>query len=415
MRVYRGTGICAIVWCSCLWAADTGQLRDLTERHRFFELRRALAQPGWDGEETLFYRGMVASRFGHETEGMELLRKFLATRPPNDAAREAWKEIASALQRLGRYKEAGFALEEELRLMPAADPDREETENTRVLMESLQDIAPMTAEFGRDVPVPAARNKIGSWNVPVAVNGITGDWIFDTGAEISTVTQTEAKRMGLTVRQSKAWVGGSTAKRSALDVAMANELEFGGAHIHNVPFLVLADQSLYLGPIHYQITGILGLPVLRTLGRVGITGGGQVRIRPQEAAAAGAPNLYYDELSPRLEIGHEKHLLQMFLDTGANETALYPGFRGAMLPDELSRLRRKHDKLAGAGGATKRTIESVPEIRIEIAGKTTVLKKLSLLAEEPRGRNGHLDGVIGMDALWGGFLLDFDAMRLEVQ
>ncbi len=103
---------------------------------------------------------MVASRFGHEAEGMEMLRKFLDTRPASEVAREAWEEIASALQRLGRYKEAAEALEEELKLMPAADPDREETENTRLLMESLQEIP--IAEFGGDVPARAVRNKLGS-------------------------------------------------------------------------------------------------------------------------------------------------------------------------------------------------------------------------------------------------------------
>ncbi len=405
----------AAMWCSSLWAADITGLRDLTEQHRFFELRRALGQPGWNSGETLFYRGIVASRFGHEADGMDMLRKFLATRPASEVAREAWDEIASALRRLGRYREAGDALDEELRLMPAADPDRGQTGNTRVLMESLRDIAPMTAEFAQDVPMRAMRNKIGNWNVPAAVNGVTGEWIFDTGAAISTVTQTEAKRLGLTVRQSKAYVSGSTGKHNALQLAVANDLVFGGAHIHNVVFLVLADRSLYFAPIHYQITAILGLPVLRALGRVGIAGDGQVRIRQPDAATTGAPNLYYDELSPRLEIGHDKHLLRMFLDTGANDTTLYPGFRGAMRPEELSRIRRKHDRVAGAGGALKRKIESVPELRIEIAGKTIALKKLSLLTEEPPGGNGHLDGVIGMDALWGGFLLDFDTMRLDVQ
>jgi hypothetical protein len=32
----------------------------------------------------------------------------------------------------------------------------------------------------------------------------------------------------------------------------------------------------------------------------------------------------------------------------------------------------------------------------------------------PKGNIRFRDGVIGMDALWSGFLLDFDAMRLQV-
>jgi hypothetical protein len=43
------------------------------------------------------------------------------------------------------------------------------------------------------------------------------------------------------------------------------------------------------------------------------------------------------------------------------------------------------------------------------------LKKLSLRSESPGGKFRYFDGVIGMDALWSGFLLDFQAMRLDVQ
>ncbi len=127
--------------------------------------------------------------------------------------------------------------------------------------------------------------------MPVEVNGATGEWIFDTGANISTVTDSEARRMGLAVRQSKAWVGGSTDKRSTLRLAGAGDLGFRGAHIHNELFFVLADQTLNIGPMHCQITGIPGLPVMRALGRVGIAGDGQVQIRPRNTVGAGEANL----------------------------------------------------------------------------------------------------------------------------
>jgi len=42
---------------------------------------------------------------------------------------------------------------------------------------------------------------------------------------------------------------------------MASDVHSGAAHTRSVVFLVLADQALNIGP--HQITGILGLPVLR--------------------------------------------------------------------------------------------------------------------------------------------------------
>lgn len=405
----------ALLWCSSLAAADLTQLQALTDNNRLFELRRELQQPGSNGADTLFYRGIVASRFGHDRDGVELLRAFVATKPDLKMLRRAHEEMADAYQRLGLYSEAAEAWTEALRLTPAGDPEREGNENTQALMVSLSEAPPETIEFGADVPTKATANKIGSWNVPVQINSSAGQWIFDSGAGLSTLSESEAKRMGLAVRESKAWVGGSTGKRNLLHVAIARDLQFGPAHVHSVVFLVLSDQSLYLAPWHYQITGILGLPVIRALGRVGLSGAGDVRVHVGVAAPPGAPNLFFDGDSAMVGVDHGLRHLQMHLDTGANDTTLYPSFRDALSRQETAKIRSKREKRAGAGGTIQIRAEMIPLLRFEILGTPVNLKKVSILPEQPKGESRFRDGVVGMDALWNGFLLDFDAMRLAIQ
>ena len=405
----------ALLWCSSLAAADLAQLQQLTDHNRLFELRRELQQPGSVGADTLFYRGIAACRFGHERDGVELLRTFLARKPDLKMLRRADEELADAYQRLGLYKEAAEAWTEALQMTPAGDPEREGNENSQALMVSLSGAPPETIEFGTDVPRKATRNQIGSWNVPVQVNSFTGQWIFDSGAGLSTLSESEAKRMGLAVRESKAWVGGSTDKRSPLHVAIARDLQFGPAHVHSVVFLVLSDESLYLAPVRYQIAGILVLPVIRALGSVGISSAGDVRVHAGVAAPVGAPNLFFDGDLSIVEVDHSQRHLQMLLDTGANETSLYHSFRDGLSREETARIRSKREKRAGAGGAIQIRAEVVPALRFEILGTPVSLKKVSMLPEQPKGENGFRDGVVGMDALWNGFLLDFDAMRLVIQ
>jgi predicted aspartyl protease len=405
----------ALLWCSSLVAGDIGQLQQLADDKRFFELRRDLQQPGWTAAETLFYRALVASRFGHEADGIELLQKVVATNPTPAMARKTYEEMASAFARLGRYKEAAQACGEALLLTPGGDPEREGNENTRVLMTALSEVAPETAELGGDVPLKATPNGLGSWDAPVQVNGVNGQWIFDTGADISTVTETEAKRMGLSIRETTAYVNGSTEKRNTLKLAVASDVRLEAAHIHNVVFLVLADRALYIAPLHYQITGILGIPALRALNRVEISNAGIIRVHPHQPLPQGAANLFFDDASPIVEVEHDQHHLQMFLDTGANDTVLYPSFREALGRQERLRLRTKREKVAGAGGVIQRKTEVVAMLRIEVLGKAIDLKNLSLLSTPPIGNGRYRDGVIGMDALRSGFLLDFDAMRLEVE
>jgi predicted aspartyl protease len=407
--------VLALLLCSSLVAGDLAQLQQLANDKRFFELRRDLQQPGWTASETLFYRALVASRFGHETEGIELLQKVVATNPNPAMARKTHEEMASAFARLGRYKEAAQAWGEALLLTPGNDLEREGNENTRVLMTALSDVAPESAELRGDVAIKATRNRLGSWDAPVQVNGVNGQWIFDTGADISTLTETEAKRMGLSVRETTAYVNGSTEKRNALRLAVASDVRLGAAHIHNVVFLVLADQALNIVPLHHQITGILGIPALCTLRRVEISNTGIIRMYPPQTLPQRAANLFFDDASPIVEVDHDQHQLQMFLDTGANDSVLYPSFREALGRQEQLRLQTKREKVAGAGGVIQRKTEVVPMLRIEILGKAIDLKKLSLLSVAPIGNGRYRDGVIGMDALWSGFQLDFDAMRLEVE
>jgi predicted aspartyl protease len=411
----HGPLVLLLLSCASLVAAEPGRLRELAGSNRLFDLLRALEQPGWPDGEASFYRALAAARFGRETQGIELLRKALAAGLRPGAARQAHQEMAEAFQRLGRYKEASKAWTQALLATPAADPEREENENARNLMDSLSDVAPQTVEIGRADPVQAVRNRLGVQDVSVEVNGVKGEWIMDTGADFSTVTESEAKRMGLSVRETTAWVSGSTGEKNRLRLAVASNLEFGGARLRNVVFLVLADQALNIQALQHQIPGILGLPVLRALGRIAVSSAGTIRIHPPEKAQGGAPNMFFDEASPVVEVRRGEHRLQMFLDTGANTTVLHPSFRAALGPEALPKLETRQGKTAGAGGMVERRTERVPNLRIQVLETVIELNKIRLLNETPAGRNRYRDGVMGMDALWGGYLLDFNAMRLEVR
>ena len=404
----------ALVSCLSLSAADVTELRRLYENNLIFQLREALRQPGWNDSETLFYRAVVEGRFGQETAAIEDLRKFLAARPNHDLERRAYEELASALARIGHYGEASSAWAEALRLTPLGEQDRADTENTRGLYESLGNVPPQTIQFDSEVHIEAKHSALGNWDVPVEVNGRRGEWIFDTGANQSTLSESEAARMGLSIREASVYVKGSTDKKNSLRLAVAPELRFGGARLTNVVFLVLSDEALYINPLKYQIQGILGLPVLRALGAVGISADGMVRIETKAAGEPGEPNMFFDGLSPIAETRHAGRRLAMLLDTGANKSTAYPSLRAALTRDELGGLKIKQDTSGGAGGIAQRTINLIPALGLEILDRTAQLTNLALLLKQPTGDGSYRDGVLGMDALAGGFTVDFRSMQFRL-
>ncbi len=402
-----------LICCLSLTAADVAQLRQLQEKSRFFQLREALQRPGWNNSETLFYVALVESRFGQDTSAIKDLRKFLATPGDPVQQRKAYEGLASALVRVGRYGDSAHALAEALLLTPFDDIDRADNENARALYESLADVAPQTIEFGEEVPTQASFNPLGSWDVPVEVNGHQGAWIFDTGANLSTVSESEAAKMGLPPRETSTYVKGSSDKKNPLRLAVARDLRVGSAHLGNVVFFVISDQAMYIAPLKYQMRGILGQPVLRALGCVAVSAKGVVRIETKEAVAAKEPNLFLDGWDLIVEVRHGDRRLQMFLDTGANATSINPSFRDALIPDEIASLKGKRDKTGGAGGVVSRKTEVIPTLRLEILGRTAELTGVSLLLKQPAGDTNYRDEVLGMDGLAAGFTLDFRTMELR--
>jgi hypothetical protein len=397
---------------AALAVGDVARLQELADTRQLFLLREALQQPGWNKAEPLFYRGMVESRFGRERQGIDDLTRFLASHPAPDPRRKAHEELAAALVREGRYGEAARNVTEALRLTPARE--RTDNANKQNLYAALADIPPQSVAFGEDVPVRATFNELGSWNVPVDVNGRRGQWIFDTGANWSTLSAGEAERLGLETRESDAHVGGSTGKRNALRLAIASDLRIGRAHLKHVIFLVLSDDSLFVGPLKYQIRGILGLPVIRALGRVRIAANGNLRIEPGRTAK-GTPNLFFDGLSPIVEVRHDDRRMQMFLDTGANASFLYRSFRSALTKDEIAGLTVKDEKTGGAGEIIVRRTEVVRTPRLFLAARPLDLSNVSLLTTAPEGDARYRDGMLGTDALRPGFTLDFRAMQLRLE
>ncbi len=206
---------------ACWAATDVSQLRKLYDADRMFELRRALIENAVADEDASFYRAAVEARFGHEVVAIDQITRFVETHPDSQLLRKASEEMAGAFERLGRYGDAARAWSEALRREPADDPERADDLNTQQLYETLRDVPAQTVTLDDSGTIQARRNGLGTWNVPVDVNGLSGDWIFDTGANLSTITESEARRMKLTVRDTATYVSGSTGKKNPLRLAVA--------------------------------------------------------------------------------------------------------------------------------------------------------------------------------------------------
>lgn len=398
-------------------APAAAQLAAMYERHDCFAARDALKlAPANSSNELAFYRGWVAAAFSRR-EAVAELRRYLAS----DAARSDAKHrraaeqlLADVLVREFRYAEAADAY---ARVAAATtDSTRGDMANNAAVFDALRDVPAQTLAFAADVDVPLTRDRANLMNVPVEAAGKQESFVFDTGANLSTVSESVAQELGFRVIDRTIRVGTATSARAAARLAVAPELRIGGATVRNVVFLVLPDSALSFPQIGYRIRGIVGHPVIHALGQVTLTRDGRLRAaaRPTAAAANGEPNLCLDGLDNlvRGELGGQPLLLG--LDTGARSTQLFPPYyrrnRAAVEAGRATTLR-----LGGAGGSQSLPAYYIGPVAITVGSAAATLPQVAVATQPASQRSEYADGDIGQDviATFSEMTLDYRAMQLR--
>jgi aspartyl protease len=249
----------------------------------------------------------------------------------------------------------------------------------------------------------------------VQAGGATQDFIFDTGANLSTVVESTARALGFRMIDQAVQVGSTTGARTTAHLAVAPELRIGAATVRNAVFLVFPDSALAFPQIGYQIHGILGHPVIAALGEVTLTREGRLRVPAHPSpAAAGEPNLCLDGLDNLVRASLGGETLLFGFDTGARSSRLFPPYyqrhRAAVEAGQA-----KTAQIGGAGGMRTVRMFTIGPVSIAIGGATAALPSLEVMTEPTGERSGYADGDIGQDVItsFAAMTLDYRAMQLR--
>jgi len=399
-------------------AQDAAALAAIYDRHDCFAARDALKRaPASAGGDVAFYRGWVAAAFNQPRAAATELGRYLASdaaRGNGKLRRAADQLLADVLVREFRYGDAADAY---TRVAAATDDStRDDVANNAAVFAALRGVPAQMMSLAADVDVPVTRDRANLMNVPVSAGGKEERFVFDTGANLSTVSEKVAAEMGFRIIDRRIRVGTATGAEAQARLAVAPELRIGGATARNVVFLVLPDSALAFPQIGYEIRGIVGHPVIAALGEVTLTRDGHLRAaaRPTAAAAAAEPNLCLDGLDNlvRGRIGGEALLLG--LDTGARDSGLFPPYyrRHQAAVDSG---RAASIGIGGAGGSRQLSVRYIGPVTLELGGATATLPRLSVAVEPSGQRSDYADGDIGQDVItqFAEMTLDYLAMQLR--
>ena len=121
--------------------------------------------------------------------------------------------------------------------------ERSDIQSEALQWRLLRHVRPQSASIDAAFIVAGKRNPLGVLEAPVLIKSETRYWVVDTGANISAISRSEARRLGLQPLRGSTALKGASGIRVPINVAVAPELHIGKAKLRNVVFALLDDQG----------------------------------------------------------------------------------------------------------------------------------------------------------------------------
>jgi predicted aspartyl protease len=284
-----------------------------------------------------------------------------------------------------------------------------EIENSLKIWFALEN-EPKQKTFIKDaVRLKMEKDKVGLNNLKVSNGKDSLNFIFDTGANLSTVPKSTAQLFGMKIIPVDIEVGTITGEKVPAQIAVCPEFKLDNIEILNSIFLVLDDNALAFPQIDYQIYGVLGFPVIEALREIQITRDGYFTVPKEETKNSFESNMAMDGLTPLIYI-NQRHFT---FDTGADRTIFYHSYY-IENQKEIDK-NYKPEKISFGGAAGRKEFDGyVISVNINILDKEITLKDIQLLKEKIKNSE-TVYGNIGQDLIkqFHKMTMNFDRMFIK--
>lgn len=386
----------------------------LLRERRYLELADALERAGEAPRHRIdFYRGILDNRRNRNANAIALLRPLLTD--PDLAADTASRRVllstlADSYAKLYQYRDASHVVElTEREFSARASPEgRAQLSRNSEFWRLLVDAPPQEVE-SRSAMIAMRRGALGVHELPVWIAGDSSSWLFDTGANFSTIVESAAARWGLSLSAETSSVASITGLRVKLRTAVVPLARIGDLAVRNMVVLVVPDSALYVAPLKHQITAILGFPVIEAMKVLTLR---PDRLDVMQAPADGAETeLLVEYLTPLVRATVDGQPGLYHLDTGANRSTFSRRFVDAY-PARFTGLSPQEAASTGAGGTRRVRTYTLSALPFGFGSHRVMLSNVEVSAERtPAGFENFL-GNVGQDVIGDAVLtLDFARMR----
>ncbi len=164
---------------------------------------------------------------------------------------------------------------------------------------------------------------------PITINEHQAQYIIDTGAAFSMVTESEAKRLGIkTVAGTPKYNGITGAGGSAGHYGYAERVRFGDTELRNVTYMVLPDDAIdFFVKLPQEQRGVIGMPILLAAEAIRWDRDGNLSIGIEtKPANLRDANVAFDGLVPLTYWEVAGHRIAVELDCGSDRSFVWPRY-----------------------------------------------------------------------------------------
>lgn len=290
--------------------------------------------------------------------------------------------------------------------------------NSQRIWKTLRSTRPQYIDKFSKVSLSTVKDKAGLITTEVKANGVSTHFVFDTGAGISCITESIAKKMEVKILPDyDISVESFTGQKNKVRIGVASEISLGELKIHNTVFLVYPDKAFSFADGAYVINGIIGFPIVKELGTITIEKD-KLTFSNEAKSNIDEKNLFVDELRAIVMLKYKGKTMPFNFDSGAKVSlfnkAFYETFKAEL--DQIGVLETIKSSSAGAEVLSTEVLV-LKDQRVLLGNKTIQIPKMEI---DPKnyGVYGEVNfGNIGQDVL-GQFekvVISFDGNYLKLE
>ncbi len=401
--------------------ANYKRLQDLLDQKEYFRLKDQLnlLRTGMRNEEVLYFEAFLDNAFNRNNQTIQdvdsLLKNYGSELP------DSLKINLSLLQADSHFKMFQYAASArsdsmvlDLGAHASDTTEISDTKNELLIRNALRFISPQETSIQESTTIHWRKDLLGLIEIPVKCNGTNYEAIFDTRANISSISKTFATRLGLKILPVTYEEGsGITGIKFQTGLGVADSLFIGNILIRNAVFQVMPDSILQIGPAKFSLNIIIGFPIIEELREIHLYQDGRMFI-PLKTSASEKKNFALDGLDPVIMLRSDGDTLNFNLDLGAINTVLYDAYFEKFKPKILKEAVKKTADFGGAGGIKRKDVYVLPALHLALGDQVVSVDSVDVLTQKvfPRER---FYGNLGQDftSKFGEIIFNFDDMYIE--